>query len=195
MLTRDAKSKVLVGALLELQSHSITAGQRRFLLESVFVPYLYVDKDDFFAYHWPQKIVIELIKTLMDVNEPIRRVECSLDYSIWQIFMFWLHEDGISICIHSDINVIEIFEAFLSQGADPCAIVSGKDLANSYLDHDCTLGGNAAPISATQLLEHLREHLEEHLEEFATNGEASIATIDCALALLADATQGPSHHR
>jgi hypothetical protein len=190
-LTRHPTSKVLVGALLELQSHSITAGQRRFLLESAFIPGFYVDHDE---YHWPQRIVTELIKTSTDVNEPVRRVECSLDYSIWQIFLLWLHNELYWDREDEEIDVIEVLQAFLSNGADPCVVVSGKDVANPDHEEGCTLGGSAALISATELLEDIRGNVQ-HVNYPVIDTKAVHATIDRAQALLADATQGSFRHR
>jgi hypothetical protein len=188
MLNCDARSEVLVGGLLKLQSHSITAGQRRFLLESVFIDDLYGDTE---VGYWPHTIVIELIKTVVDVNEPIRRFKCSLDYSTWQIFLLWLHDANYWRFEFDEYpKVIEIFQAFLSSGADPCASVSGKDLERTADGDGCTLARNGALISATELLEDMKEHVGEF--EYA---EVMDATIDCAQQLLAEATQGSSRHR
>ena len=189
-------SKVLVEALLELQSHSITAGQRRFLLESAFIPRLYIDYDCG-DYHWPQRIVVELIKTLTDVNEAVQRVKYSFDYSTWQIFLLWLHDQFFWALVREEVDVIEVLQAFLSYGADPYAVVSCEDLVHPYLlgpEKGCTLEGYAALISATELFEHIKKHIQDDVY-FSTHKEADRATIDCAQRLLADATQGSSRHR
>jgi hypothetical protein len=193
MLTRHPSSKVLVGALLELQSHSITDGQRRFLLESAIIPYLYIDFSGH-EHHWPHQIAIELIKTLVDVNEPVRRVKCSLDYSTWQIFLLSLHDEYYWVQYYGPADVIEVIQAFLSNGADPCAVFSGEDLANPYLEKGCTLEGDAALISATELLEDIQKHIQDTLY-LAINKKAVHALIDRAQRLLADATQGSVRHR
>jgi hypothetical protein len=195
ILVADPASEVLVGALLELQSHSITAGQRRFLLESAFIPRLYIDYDRG-AYRWPQRIVTELIKTLTDVNEAVQRVKCSLDYSIWQIFLLWLHDGFCWGEDHEGVDVFEMLQAFLSYGADPCAVVSCEDLKppDLYLERGCTLEGDATPISATELFEHIKEHIQDAVY-LSSNREADLATIDCAQMLLADATQGSFQHQ
>ena len=187
MLMRDDRPKFWVEMLLDQQSHSITAGQRRFVLESAFNPGLYhgINGD-----YWPQKLVIELIKTLMDVNEPIRRVKCSLDYSIWQICLLWLHDGAHWALRDKDVNVIEVFQVFLSHGADPCAVVSVNDLERVGYGDECTLKENAAMISATELLEDSRARVCYS----ATDMEV-VKTIDCAQSLLADATQCSSQHR
>jgi hypothetical protein len=200
ILSVNPKSKDVVGALLDLQLHSMTAGQRRFLLESVFVPGLYIHYDDV-DWQWsPEKIhvVTELIRNLMDVNEPVRRVKCSLDYSIWQIFLLWLHgEDCWTLC-DEDVDIVVIVQAFLSYGADPCAVVSSKDLTvlKFEKENECTLDGDAALISATELLEDIKEHTK-HILCLQANMEAEAvhATIECAQRLLANATQGSSRHR
>jgi hypothetical protein len=198
ILSVNPKSKDVVGALLELQLHSMTAGQKRFLLESVLVPGLYIHYDDV-EWQWPPEkvhVVTELIKNLMDVNEPVRRVKCSLDYSIWQIFLLWLHgEDCWTLC-DEDVDFVEILQAFLSYGADPCAVVSSKDLTvlDFEKENECTLDGDAALISATELLEDIKEHTK-HIFCLQANMEAVHAAIECAQRLLADATQGSSRHR
>jgi hypothetical protein len=191
LLNLDARSDFLVGKLLELQSHSITDGQRRFLLESAFIPDLYIeDFDGEGEPHLPQEIVMELIKTSADVNEPIRRVKCSLEYSTWQIFLLWLHDEmAWEFTLYGSINVTEIFHAFLSSGADPCASVSNKDLKRPDYEGGCTLVGNAALVSATELLEDVKEHFGKYAD-----AEATIAEIDCAQKLLAETTQGSSRH-
>jgi hypothetical protein len=200
ILSVNPKSKDVVGALLDLQLHSMTAGQRRFLLESVFVPGLYIHYDDV-DWQWPPEkihVVTELIRNLMDVNEPVRRVKCSLDYSIWQIFLLWLHgEDCWTLC-DEDVDIVVIVQAFLSYGADPCAVVSSKDLTvlKFEKENECTLDGDAALISATELLEDIKEHTK-HILCLQANMEAEAvhATIECAQRLLANATQGSSRHR
>jgi hypothetical protein len=194
LLNRDARSEVLVGRLLKLQSHSITAGQRRFLLESAFIPDHYIeDFDGEGEHHLPQEIVMELIKTSADVNEPIRRVKCSLEYSTWQIFLLWLHGD-----IYWQVNedFIEVFQAFLSRGADPCAVVSGDDLgmADPPFEEVCMLGGTTVMISATEILEDVKEHIQ-HVHQQLIEPEVLRAQIDCAQALLANATKGSPQHR
>jgi hypothetical protein len=189
MLNLNAKSEALVKMLLELQSRSITAGQRRFLLESAFISGLYMEHDDP-GDHWPQNIVIELIKTLMDVNEPIRRVECIIDYSTWQIFLLWLHCELYYALSHENVDVVEIFQAFLSYGADPCAVVSGRSLEHPSYEDGCTLVRNTGLISATELLEDMKKHHRD----LANHTKSGSATIECAQALLADAAQAPSQH-
>jgi hypothetical protein len=195
MLTRRSASKVLVGALLELQSHSITAGQRRFLLESAFIPGLYIDDQDVDDDRWPQRIVTELIKTLIDVNEPVRRVKCSLDYSTWQIFLLWLHD---SVCFYRDWEqglgpeiqeYIPIFQTFMSCGADPCAVILTEDLETlrPLIKEGSTLRQNAALLSATELLE-----IGKSVGHSATDAKDLYALVDSAQALLADATQRSS---
>jgi hypothetical protein len=194
-LIRNDIPEVLVVMLLQLQSHSITAGQRRFLLESAFIRGLYIDHDGG-EHRWPQRIVTELVKTLADVNESVRRVKCNLDYSTWQIFLLWLHDEFYWAAQgREEVDVIELFQAFLSYGADPCAVVSGEDLTHPHLDfkEGCTLEGDAALISATELLEHIQKHIQD-LVHPPTDTEAVRATIDCAQRLLADATQGSSQH-
>jgi hypothetical protein len=198
ILSVNPESKDVVGALLELQSHSITAGQRRFLLESALIPCLYIDYDGSEYHHWPQRIVIKLIKTLTDVNEAVQRVKCSFDYSTWQIFLLWLHDHShwaLAMDLE-EVDVIEILQAFLSYGADPCAVVSCEDLANPEFDPErsCTLEGDAALISATKLFEHIKKHIQETVY-LSTIKEADLATIDCAQRLLADATQCSFQHQ
>jgi hypothetical protein len=194
MLIRAAKSKVLVGMLLELQSHSITAGQRRFLLESALIPGLYIDQERG-DYHWPQKIVTELVKTLTDVNEPLRRVKCSLDYSTWQIFLLWLHDEIYWTESDETVDFIELIQAFVSHGADPCAVVSGMDLEIPRYVDGCTLAGYAVTISATELLEDTKNHVGKFKFATKTDTKAVHAALDCAQALLTDAAQGSSQHR
>ena len=177
--------------LLELESHSITDGQRRFLLESAFIPYLYSDDYGGTENYWPQKIVIELIKALVDVNEPIRRANYSPDYSTWQIFLLWLNED-MSWAFsepNDSTDFIEVFQAFLSHGADPGAVVT-KDLKKLPFEDDGTMGENAALISATELLEN-----GKRIACSRGDMEELIANIDCAQALLANTTQGYPQHR
>jgi hypothetical protein len=194
-LIATPRSEVLVGALLELHSHSITAGQRRFLLEYAFIPGLYITLDGY-GYHWPQRIVTELIKTLTDVNEAVQRVKCSFDYSTWQIFLLWLHDQFHWALGHEEVDVIEVLQAFLSYGADPCAVVSCEDLANPEFDPErsCTLEGDAALISATELFEDIKKHIQDAVY-LSSNREADLATIDCAQRLLADATEGSFQHQ
>jgi hypothetical protein len=194
ILSVNLKSKDVVGALLELQLHSMTAGQRRFLLESAFIPGLYIDYDGGEYYHWPQRIVTELIKTLTDVNEAVQRVKCSLDYSIWQIFLLWLHDGFCWGEDHEGVDVFEMLQAFLSYGADPCAVVSGEDLAESQFTGGCTLGGIAALVNATKLFEHIKKHIQD-TDYLSTFKEADLATIGSAQRLLADATQGSFQHQ
>ena len=185
LLNCDARSELLVGRLLKLQSHSITTGQRRFLLESAFILDLYMEDFGDGHHHLPQEIVIELIKTLTDVNEPIRRLGCG--YSTWQILLLWLHAE---IYWNKNDNVIEVFRAFLSSGADPCAVVSSRDLAGSYFKKGCTLGGDAVLVSATEILEDVKEHLP-HIEDPGVKTEVLRLTIDVQT-LLADAIKASS---
>jgi hypothetical protein len=190
LLSRNAESEVLVGVFLELQSHSTTDGQKKFMLESAFIRGLYIVNEGLEC-HWPQKMIIELIKTLTDVNEPSRQVRCSLDYSPWQIFLLWLHEHNHWYCYHENGDVTEVCQTFLSYGADLCAVVSGKDLANRGYANGCTLSGNEALVSATELLEDINKHVCNH----AADMKGVHTKIDCAQTLHADATHGSSQHR
>ena len=195
LLNEHAGLDAIVETALEQHPESFTPEQRRFLLESALIPCLY-HLLGYSGPHWPRKTVVKIIESGIDVNQPIRRINCSFDYSIWQIFLLWIHgymcqyqnhelPDGIVVQ-----HFLDVFRTFLTFGADPCAIVSAKDLSKSCDRYDHTLRQRADLLSATEVLEDIRRFISYS----AIYGETIHATIDGAQALLAEILPDSNGH-
>ncbi|GAB7331425.1 hypothetical protein MBLNU13_g02844t2 [Cladosporium sp. NU13] len=159
----------IIGPLLTQQSGSLTELQKQFIIETSLEPYLY--RDTKAGIMLPEKepaislktcslghpiqycaIVVQVIESGIDVNRPTQRTRCCQDYSVWQIYLLWLHDYFHELpeipeledhtADHDDCHpekglklikdTLEVFRAFLIYGADPFAVISSADLIESY---------------------------------------------------------------
>ena len=151
----------IISPMLARYFESLTELQKQFVLETSLMPLLYHDGDaEMLLYskndrcrlghpaHY-HNIVVQVIRSGIDVNEPTRRIDCHQEYSVWQFFLLWLHdyfhqhpapqfdwklhefcepEDGVKFIK----DTTTIFQVFLQRGADPFVTISGVDLIECH---------------------------------------------------------------
>lgn len=156
----------IVSSVSNRQREPLTELQKQFLVEVSLIPDFY-DDCHLHDEHWPctyvhfryhYQIIVQVIRSGIDVNRPTRRSGCCQDYSVWQFYLLWLHDyfDGIfgdegaercgeCCCITRDHAecLVGIFRTFLQQKADPFAVISSMDLIQC---HRRELSANEAAI-------------------------------------------------
>lgn len=181
--------------ILQRQRESLTELQKQFVLETSLIPHLYQcatasahNTDDVSCgdhhptYHYD--IINDVIRSGIDVNRPTRRSGCHQSYSVWQLYLLWIHdlfheapgdEYSESHCHQSDNdpcdpdtearlvqNTIEIFRAFLAHGADPFAMISSVDLTECHKRDPAP--NKATFLSVADVLEDLRAVCASNLQ-------------------------------
>jgi hypothetical protein len=96
----------VISSFLTQNYETLTWLQRQFVLETCLVPRFYIDApanieglgDDYehsCMLGHPTKfcdIIIQVIRSGIDVNRPTQRIDCSQNYSVWQFYLLWLHD-------------------------------------------------------------------------------------------------------
>jgi hypothetical protein len=96
----------VISSFLTQNYETLTWLQRQFVLETCLVPRFYIDApantegltddyEDSCVLRHPTKfcdIIIQVIRSGIDVNRPTQRIDCSQNYSVWQFYLLWLHD-------------------------------------------------------------------------------------------------------
>jgi hypothetical protein len=177
----------IISPILTQKSESFTELQKQFVLENSLIPLLYRDSyAEYFLYrenddvcmlghpaHY-HNIIVQVMKSGIDVNRPTERIDCRQDYSVWQFFLLWLHDyfheqpdfrrahsssqDHVWCRPGDEVGLIKdttrIFRVFLQHGADPFAVISSVDLIECY-EQDATFN-KATFLSVADVLGDLR---------------------------------------
>lgn len=162
---------------LEGGGFTLTAGQKQFALECMLLPDIYQCMGGI-SDRWYDEtglnhldIVLQIVRSGIDVNRPTPRHGCSSAYSVWQFFLLWLHDlvNAISASWYKDTGICDIFQAFLQSGADPFAAVSSLDLFECFK-------GVSPPEKATlfTVAELLGDMRTERLQKYWTGKEVEV---------------------
>lgn len=174
----------IVSSMLNRQREPLTELQRQFLVEASLIPEFYDDSylrmTDWVCdyghviYHY--EIIVQIIRSGIDVNRPTRRSGCCQDYSVWQFYLLWLHDyfhrppdDGAVECCGSEKddccvtrhdakcagNTVDIFRAFLQCDANPFVVISSMDLIECHRRE--LAASNATILSVSDVVEDLRK--------------------------------------
>ena len=148
-------NKYIVGRILARQYGPLTALQKQFVLEASLYPQSFGDDWNYPAYIDDCRgysvmvmpdIIVQIIQSGIGVNQPTQRAGCQQDYSVWQLYLLWMHQyfcecspfvyNGthgraeISLEVEEAFikDMREIFRIFLANGADPFAVITSADL-------------------------------------------------------------------
>lgn len=159
LISLDPDFGGVVHLLIERRSNSLTNEQKQFVLETALVPSFYGPHSyEYGGYYEPtlyaqhRKLIMKIVESGIDVNQPTRRFGCRSNYSVWQFFLLWLHDyfhqDWWDICTldvegfayenaqHESAgfeHTLSIFRTFLEYGADPYTVIMSEDLIQCYL--------------------------------------------------------------
>jgi hypothetical protein len=161
---------VAMGRLYE----SLSSNQKQFVLETALLPQFYhgshhEDTDKPFAPTEQYYVAAKTLASGIDVNRPTPRIGCRTDYSVWQFYLLWVHDwmyqydfqveeyqliDGMMWRENLEF-LTNVFQLFLQSGADPCAVISRKDLVERWRGNNPTTKGHSR-FSVADILEDWR---------------------------------------
>jgi hypothetical protein len=120
-------------------------------------------------------IIIQVVRSGIDVNRSTQRIGCDQDYSVWQFYLLWLqkyfreHPDFHTPYPPGDNSyegyeseprakrvrdTTRIFRVFLQHGADPFAVISSMDWIECW-ERDFTVK-QATFLSVADVIKDLR---------------------------------------
>lgn len=137
--------------ILTQRQELLTEVQKQFVQEISLIPHLYSRNRTSYTLGRPTHdcdIIIQLIRSGVDVNRPTERIDCRQDYSVWQFCLLWLHDyfherprarpdDFHDLCstelsMRTIKDTATVFHTFLRHGADPFAMISSADLIECH---------------------------------------------------------------